>query len=268
MAAVERRSPKTIADIKKDLLRPSLNSHFEVELDAPDELKSYLNPKKSKLQLLCSDAVLPGSMLATTEITDNFHGVTERHAYRRMFDDRIDLTFYVDAGDYTPIRFFERWINYISNTSELRSRPAPEGDTPPKESNAYYYRMRYPDDYMVNKMKVIKFEKDYQQNSSGRIAEYQFIRCFPIQINSMPISYDSSDILKCNVSMTYIRYIFNPGTNGYSWPAPYSTSPLLKNIVDQSQINTNRWSAAVLDRVGGALPQGASDLLGTLSNFG
>ena len=38
------------------------------------------------------------------------HGVTEKHVHRRIFDDRIDLTFYVDAGLYQPIRFFEEWM--------------------------------------------------------------------------------------------------------------------------------------------------------------
>jgi hypothetical protein len=62
---------------------------------------------------MCSEATLPGSNLATFEINDNFHGVTERHAYRRVYDDRIDLTFYVDADNYIPIRYFETWMKWI-----------------------------------------------------------------------------------------------------------------------------------------------------------
>ena len=30
---------------------------------------------------------------------------------------------------------------------------------------------------------------------------------FPLAINSMPVSYDGSSLLKCSVSMSYIRYI-------------------------------------------------------------
>ena len=36
---------------------------------------------------------------------------------------------------------------------------------------------------------------------------YQFIKSYPLQITSMPVSYDGSDLLKCSVGMTYIRYV-------------------------------------------------------------
>jgi len=40
------------------------------------------------------EANLPGSSLATIETLD-YMGVTERHAYRRLYDDTIDFTFLV-----------------------------------------------------------------------------------------------------------------------------------------------------------------------------
>ena len=64
--------------------------------------------QQDQLNLQCTEASLPGSSLATFDINNDFHGVTERHAYRRMFDERIDFTFYVDANNYLPIRTFER----------------------------------------------------------------------------------------------------------------------------------------------------------------
>jgi hypothetical protein len=36
---------------------------------------------------------------------------------------------------------------------------------------------------------------------------YQFINAYPISINSMPVSYDASQLLKCTVSFTYSRYV-------------------------------------------------------------
>ena len=58
--------------------------------------------------------VLPGSSVATLEINNDRSGVTERHAHRKFFDDRIDFTFYVDVENYLPILFFESWIDYVS----------------------------------------------------------------------------------------------------------------------------------------------------------
>ena len=73
------------------------------------------------LNINCSEASLPGSSIATFELQNDYTGVTERLAHRRMYDDRIDFTFYVDADKYTPIRFFERWMRFVTGESGPRS---------------------------------------------------------------------------------------------------------------------------------------------------
>ncbi len=199
--------PKSVTQIKNTLLSPSLTSHFEVEIPVPTNLRGILGTNQEQLNLQCSEASLPGSSLATTEINNSFHGVTERHAYRRIYDDRIDLTFYVDADNYTPIRFFENWISYIVG----------ETDRDDMMNTNYYYRSQYPDEYCANQgLKVRKFERDY-----GRSIEYEFIRAYPLAITSMPVSYEGSSLLTCNVSMTYIRYIARPiHTSPITVPTP------------------------------------------------
>ena len=188
--------PKTVSDVVSNLLQPSLTSHFDVLIGLPSsslgtQLRSFLGPHQDKLHLMCSEASLPGSQLATTELNNDFTGVTERHAYRRIYDDRIDLTFYVDAKNYLPIKFFEDWISFITNEDKSAAR-----------SNSYTYRVKYPDTYTVAGLEVTKFEKDY-----ANAMTYQFIKSYPLQITSMPVSYDGSDLLKCSVAMTYIRYV-------------------------------------------------------------
>ena len=213
-------TPRLIADIKSKLLHPALTSHFEVTIPIPPGLKdTYLSAnglsgfksgKQEQLNLMCSEATLPGSNLATFEINDNFHGVTERHAYRRVYDDRIDLTFYVNAdevGSYLPIRYFETWMKYIVD----ESRGEQDDKNAGSEDRQYFYRVRYPEGtngYTSDGLTVTKFERDYTQT-----LEYKFIRAFPISINSMPVSYDSSSLLKCTVSMSYIRYVLIQGSN-------------------------------------------------------
>ena len=108
-----------ITSLKSKLLRPSLTSHFEVKIPInalPVSVASIVGTMNDDiLNLFCSDASLQGSTLATFEIRNDYTGVTERLAHRRMYDDRIDFTFYVDANKYLPIRFFEKWIRYISD---------------------------------------------------------------------------------------------------------------------------------------------------------
>jgi hypothetical protein len=200
---------RNIADIKSNLLRPALTSHFEVKIQTPTGLTSkYLSQNgvvynQDKLNLLCSDAILPGSSLATHSITGDFHGTTHKHAYRRQYDDRIDLSFYVDVDNYLPIRFFEAWIKYISG-EQITSAAGRPGT----ESREYFYRMNYPKDYICNSgFEVIKFERDYKQE-----LVYKFVDVFPLSVNSMSVSYDASSLLKCTVAFSYVRYFISPAT--------------------------------------------------------
>lgn len=206
---------KGVSDIKSALLRPALTSHFLVYIKPPSDSTNFFKinsaapvSAEDKLILLCSDATLPGSSFATHESNNDFHGTTERFAYRRNYDDRIDLSFYVDATDYFSIRFFETWMKYIAYESISGYTQTERPGT--KEPN-FYYRFKYPDGaggYRKDSaLSVVKFERDYKQRMV-----YEFIKPYPISIQSMPVSYDSSSLLKCTVSMTYIRYILYPPT--------------------------------------------------------
>lgn len=205
---------RSVSEIKSNLLRPALTSHFRVEIPIPEEVKKVFSKSgtiqmssldQDKLNLLCSEVSLPGSSLATLEINNDYTGVTERHAHRRIYDDRIDLTFYVDAERYLPITFFECWIKYIVGESIAvdNNRGVSSRD------KRYFYRVRWPDNYVADQgLRVIKFERDI--DNGGNSIAYEFIRSYPISIQSMPVSYDSSNLLKCTVSMTYIRYVITP----------------------------------------------------------
>ena len=213
-------SIKSVSDIKSSLLRPALTSHYLVQIGLPSSgqggdssFRSHLQKdgitltsvNQDKLNLLCSEASLPGSSVATFELNNDRTGTTERHAHRKFFDDRIDFTFYVDVEEYMPIMFFESWIKYItgSGTSDSNS----------EKSKSYYYRMNYPDEYTSDQgLTITKFERDtYKKGNeswtaTGNGLVYTFIRTFPISITSMPVSYDNASLLKCTVSMSYIRY--------------------------------------------------------------
>ena len=249
----------TVDDVRANLLRPSLTSYFAVQIPLPNgkvrsKLEEVLGADQGQLNLLCTDTSLPGSQLTTMDINNDRTGVTEKHAYRRMFDDRIDFTFYVDASNYLPIRFFETWMKGIMMEDE--------GDN---KGKAYNYRPTYPDEYTADQgLKIFKFERDYKQ-----FMTYEFIRSFPLSISSMPVSYSGNDLLKCTVSMSYIRYI-QSGPNTISGTG--SDGPLSNLFNDAkeslfSDPNANPFSFD-LGRFGSQLRNmgtGASDLI---SRFG
>lgn len=259
---------KSIAEIKSALLHPATTSHFEVDIDVSPVSSTYLSQNgvkydKGKLNLLCSEATLPGSNLATLELTNDHTGVTERHAYRRVYDDRIDLTFYVDVENYMPIRLFESWIKFIANESKAVD-PSVGASL---DSENYNYRFKYRDDYASNKLTVTKFERSMMgasKGSTGSPLKYIFLRAYPISITSMPVSYESSSLLKCTVSMTYIRYYID-GMAGSSAVEPSNTTPL-----QQAQFNSSNLTLPGLEGAGalstGGIPLSVANSSGNAIN--
>ena len=205
---------RSLAEIKSKLLNPATTSHFSVSIGQPrgggfrgfvNEVGAFVD--QDRLNLLCTEASLPGSQFTTTELTNDFSGVTERHVYRRMYDQRINLSFYCDAELYLPISFFEAWMNFISNES---NSAGPQGKV---SDENFFYRMKYPNDYKGS-LEITKFEKNLESKKSTKPLTYSFVNVFPLAVNSTSVSYDSSSLLKFTVSFTFSRYFIDSGGQG------------------------------------------------------
>ena len=201
---------KTLADLKATILRPATPANFQCWFNPPNAVRKWLGERQSSgfgkrwegneefYSLSCAEASLPGSNLQTHELQNDHTGVTERHAYRRAFDDRIEFTFYVDH-DYNVIHLFENWIAYTVNEQLASS----DEYSSVNETIGYSYRMNFPggnEGYQTT-VYLNKFEKDY-----NHLIQYRFLKAFPVSINTMPVSYDASDLLRCVVGFTYSRY--------------------------------------------------------------
>ena len=89
----------TLSDIKSRLLNVSQSSLYRLTLSVPQAVRNRLSLSSvdyDNISLLCCEAALPGSSLTTHEVNNDYHGVTEKMAYRRMYDETVGLTFYVD----------------------------------------------------------------------------------------------------------------------------------------------------------------------------
>ena len=203
--------------LRTKILAPALTSHYEVKIPVgAGTLNSILKPilgtdGQEDLNISCSEASLPGSSIATFELKNDYAGVTERYAHRRMYDDRIDFTFYVDSNKYLPIRFFEAWMRFVTGESGTRT----DGETRNLTNPGYHYRMNFPETYRCERgLKIVKFERDYRNS-----LEYEFIGAYPLSVGSMPVSYEGSSLLKCTVSMTYLRYVITEVTQANRIPS-------------------------------------------------
>ena len=205
--------PIKTSDLKSKILQLAQTSVYQIKLAPPADVKRHLklngfnyDGDGENIELLCQSAVLPGTSLSTHEVIGDYQGVRERMAYRRQYDDTVDLTFYVDH-DYKVVDFFDGWIDYISgqgNGQRLSNVDA--------RKFAANYRMNYPASYKTN-MYIVKFEKDvstvkhvFESDPTSYQLTYTLINSFPLNIISTPISYEGSQILKYQVSMSIQRY--------------------------------------------------------------
>ena len=235
----------TVDKIVSDLLEPALTSIYQVTIKDPKQLNEqgdsfadYLSKqglsvlfspgldveRKNKLQLFCSEATLPGSSMATANLDNDFTGVSEKYAHRRVFDETIDLTFYCDAKEYLPIRFFESWMSYMTN------------DTNDRHSGEFHYRMKFHAKYKGG-LEITKFEKNLfsQDPVRGRTRPltYTLIDAFPRAISSMPVTYDASDLLICTVSFSYTRYSAKPRSSSLDETFAYYAGQFANIAVDK-----------------------------------
>ena len=191
-----------VSDIKSRLLNVAQTSQYRLTLSVPAAVRSKVSDLNGfdfdNISLSCSEANLPGSSLATHDVTNDYQGVTEKMAYRRIYDDVLGLTFYVDRN-YNVIRLFERWIDYISGITDPGTYKSPFTNQ----------RVRYPKTYK-NDIFVTKFERDHHSDQSSlkkNVLDYTFVQAFPRDITAIPVSYEASQVLKCNVSFSFIRYV-------------------------------------------------------------
>ena len=189
-------SPRRISDFKPTFTNLAQTSHYQVIFGGlPLGVRQHLNVREVNYRfitetsgLLCSNAVLPGAALATAQVVGNYAGVTENMAHTKIFN-KINLEFYVD-NQYKSLKFLEHWIEFIANGSgEDQSR------------KDYFFRMEYPDDYKAYQTKIIKFDRDYKEEMI-----YNFYGMFPQQLNSIPVKYEGSQVLKATATFMFDRY--------------------------------------------------------------
>ena len=202
--ATPKPRARNVADLKASILQPALTSTYECHFNPPNRVRTWLRESqglglgdgynlsnKENFTLACREATLPGTSLATHTVDNDRTGITERHAYRRQYDTTSSFTFYVDE-DYDIIYFFENWIRFIVNEDS--------GGNARKDN--YFYRVNFPDEYKTD-IFIRKFERNYE----NRNLQYRFLNAYPIAINTMPLSYDQSQILTCTVNFNFSRYL-------------------------------------------------------------
>ena len=199
----------TVSKIKSRLLNVAQSSLYRLTLPVPQAVRSRLSLGSydyDNISLMCCEASLPGSSLTTHEVNNDYAGVTEKMAYRRLYDETLGLTFYVDRN-YQVIQMIEAWMDYITGVDNTKTYEDPYVS----------HRMAYPNTYK-NNIYITKFERDnfmrkfsaskgFSTRTARNTLDYTFVNAFPLSLTAIPVSYEESSVLKCNVSFNFVRYV-------------------------------------------------------------
>ena len=122
---------------------------------------------------------------------------------------------------------------------------------------AYHYKPTYTDECTADQgLKILKFERDYK-----KVLTYEFFRSFPLSISSMPVSYSGNDLLKCTVSMSYIRYIQRGPTNIGGFFGDNKESLFSEPNKSPFSFDPTRFGSQIINN-------GINDLFNSFSNIG
>jgi hypothetical protein len=148
-------------------------SHYFVELNLPECLVGF-NDFKEKLALFCERTEIPGINLDTNPIRT--YGEVRQSVYDKVYD-QTTMSFYVD-NDFTVKRLFDTWVDKIYNPTTKH--------------------LSYPDTYTTNEIRI--FIQDKEDKNRYVVTLHQ---AYVKTVSAMPLSYDSKDVLRLNVTLVY-----------------------------------------------------------------
>ena len=214
MAAVVQNMKMGLLN-KTNIANLALTNQYQVSISGiTGDLKNYIAGQygvtrdylNGGIGIMCSEASLPTSSFATSEVKDNFQGINQQFAHTRIYVES-DFTFYIDR-DYNVLKFFEGWMDYISGDNSVAKVTR-------TDEQRYYRRFNYPMSnytgptiiqnsvgYKAGVLSIAKFDRNYDNNIT-----YEFINAFPKGMTSIPVSYGGADILKVSVQFAYDRYL-------------------------------------------------------------
>lgn len=151
----------------------------------------------SALTAFCEEASLPGMQAMTGQTTGVYMGEgAVNYAHTKSFTD-ITLGWTCDAN-LLPLKFVNKWMGFIFGD---------ENTTTKTNGRLKINRVAYPETYQC-RLIIKKAERGEKDSLSGVGGIYTLHDVFPYSIQSTPLSYGASTLLKVSASFYYRRWDF------------------------------------------------------------
>ena len=174
------------------------NKHKDLKSDLGKmgfaDLSNNSDTAYTALTLFCEEASLPGMMANTGQTTGVYMGEGQvNYAHTKSFTD-ITLGWTCDAN-LLPLKFVNTWMKFIFDADSKDF------------STARVNRVRFPDEYQCE-LKITKAERGPGDTLERVGGVYTLHDIYPYSIQSTPVSYGSSTLLKVSASFYYRRWSF------------------------------------------------------------
>ena len=181
------------------------------------------------IKLFCDEAQLPNTQAATGQMQGRYLGENQvNYPYAKFYSD-LSLTWMCDAN-MTPLKFLTTWMHYIfgggddDSPQRLNSSGREIGNAvdealgidtsmslgkiknkaKPREYNRGI-RLNYPADY-CGKLHITKTEKGPRAANERAPIMYILEDVFPYTIDSVPLSYGTSQVTKVTANFYYAKH--------------------------------------------------------------
>ena len=208
-----------------------MTNGYDIDFSLPSSLNNYLKPwigdvmgasdgsnQGGLIKMLCDEAQLPNVQTATGTLSGRYLGETNINYATSKFYSDLSLTWMCDA-DMTPLKFVTGWHSYIFNASgSLQDDPqlANDNGTPTTGLSAIKrvkpraiqrdVRLKYPVEYLCPEMRITKTERNGGAPNGRASICYILQNAFPYSIDSVPLSYGTSQITKVTANFYYQKH--------------------------------------------------------------
>lgn len=158
-----------------------------------------------RILLMCDEVSLPGIQSNTGSITGRFQGQGPIYYPTAPIYSDIQLSFMCDA-EMQAFKFLLDWHEFIYDT---------KGATRAGEK---VRRVKYPNQYQCNKMIIEKRERNKTDEIGVTTMGFELNNAWPYSVDAIPLSYGSSQLVKCTANFYYTSWDRNPiNEKGLPW---------------------------------------------------
>lgn len=158
-----------------------------------------------RILLMCDEVSLPGIQSNTGSITGRFQGQGPIYYPTAPIYSDIQLSFMCDA-EMQAFKFLLDWHEFIYDT------------TGAARAGEKIRRVKYPNQYQCNKMIIEKRERNKTDEIGVTTMGFKLYNAWPYSVDAIPLSYGSSQLVKCTANFYYTSWDRNPiNEKGLPW---------------------------------------------------